>query len=86
MSISNDPTKPEGRDLWFVLASGATNFFVDGWLLMLLFGVLHASSHAVPAFGYWQSAFAAWVFAGIASSGVLHLNQRIKQLGRLVTR
>ncbi len=47
---------------------------------MLLFGVLHASAHSVPAFGYWQCFFLSFVVAGIVTSGVFNISQRVKAL------
>lgn len=80
---SDDPTDPNKNPLGLLVRS-ASNFFIDGWLLMLAFGVVHASAHGVPALGYWQSTFLAWVLAGIAASGNVELVQRVKNLGKLV--
>ncbi len=81
---TKDPTLPKDGEGVYTLAGTIANFFADGWLLMLLFGVLHASAHIVPAFGYWQSAFAAFVLMNIVGSGTWELTQRVKKLGRLV--
>jgi acyl dehydratase len=77
----DDPTKP---DVGLLLFRHAFGFFVDGWMLMLALGVAHASSRVVPALGYWQSTFLAWVLEGIVVTGHVELRERIKKLGKIV--
>ena len=61
------------------------NYFVDGWLLMLAFGVAHAAAAGIPPFGYWQSFFFAFVIAGLAGTGVSGVDAKVKHLIGLVT-
>lgn len=79
-----NPTDPEGDEPLRLLSHHASEFFLDGWLVMLAFGVAHGSAKGVPAFGYWQSAFMAWVVAGLASTGNLGLTARVKKLAKMV--
>lgn len=55
---------------------------IDGWLLMLAIGVLHAERPIVPTFGYWQSTFLAWVIAGIVGTGLITVSQRVRRIGK----
>ncbi len=83
--MKNDPTAPKGHiEVTTAICVRAGNFFGDGWLLMLVFGVLHASAKGVPAFGYWQSTFAAWVVAGLSSGALTPLDARVKKLGQMI--
>lgn len=52
----------------------------DGWVVMLLFGILHSQSHGVPALGYWYSLFASFVVAGLVGTGSRSVYQRVKIL------
>jgi hypothetical protein len=54
-----------------VLALGFLGCLFGGWLLMLLFGVLHSHWLSVPAFGIWISTFIVFVVTtlfGVRSS------------------
>ncbi len=75
-------SKPEadGTTALADLALSAANHFFDAWFVMLLFGVLHASDRAVPAFGYWQSLFLAYVAIALVGSGNFSVMQRMKKL------
>lgn len=84
--MSKNPTDPEGEESIKVLGRAIYEFFIDGWLVMLAFGVAHASAKGVPAFGYWQSAFIGMVVAGLTTTGNLLVSSRIKTLGTMLTR
>jgi hypothetical protein len=58
---------------WIILRAG------DGWLFMLLFGILHAKvSPAVPALGYWTALFL-WVLL-FSLANVVRSQGKIKKL------
>ena len=56
------------------------DLFLDGWLVMLTFGVLHDSAKSVPAFGYWQSLMVGWVVGGLVMSGTALTRRRVAAL------
>lgn len=56
--------------------SKIANAFLDGWLLMLAFGLLHSSAPQVPAFGYWSMVFVAFVLAGIVGGAVARRDEQ----------
>lgn len=76
-AVADDPTKPDPHVILIYIGG----IFLDGLMLMLLLGVLHASAHIVPAFGYWQSFFGAYVL-GLSDSFLVWA--RVQKLGRLV--
>lgn len=55
---------------------------VDGLGVMLACGIAHSSARGIPAFGYWESVFFAFVASQITASGTQTLALRIKKLGR----
>lgn len=79
-----NPTDPSGNEPYKSLVHSAFNVFFDGWMLMLFLGVAHASARAIPALGYWQCLFGAWVFAGFCGSALTPVTERIKKLATLL--
>lgn len=54
------------------LVVSVASHLADAWLLMVLVGMVHGSTPAVPAFGYWFCLFAVFVVAGIVGTGNQH--------------
>lgn len=46
----------------------AAEAVVDGWLVMILLGVLHSQDAAIPALGFWVSTLAAFVLSFVTAS------------------
>ena len=51
----------------FVIALFVISIFWFGWLVMLLFGLLHSIWPAVPAIGYWTSVFLGFLVSAVTS-------------------
>ena len=79
-----DPTAPTAAEAWGSLIIRCTALALDAWLLMLLFGVLHGARGALPAFGYAQCVFTAFVVHLLVSHGSRDAIDRVKKVGGLV--
>lgn len=82
--MKSDPTAPTPNEASGALIVLAAFIALDGWLLMLLFGVLHAERSVVPTFGYWQCALVALVLNLIATQGSRDVINRVRKVGNLV--
>lgn len=78
-ALSKTPTEPASEALTDLIGHYA-NVFFDGWLVMLLVGLLHASGVAIPALGYWVSLFTAYVLAGLCGTATYPVLRRVKKL------
>ena len=72
--------EPDGNVVYADLLAYVLTLALNAWFLMLLFGVLHGSADWMPAFGWWQSLFAAFVLTRFTELGTAPILNRVKKL------
>ena len=79
-----EPSKADldGSDKAALVLGYGASALIDGWLVMLAFGLAVGCGAKIPAFGYWACVFFAFVAAQVFGTSLGSTTLRIKNLGR----